>query len=132
MKETAQTDIVRIVEVLMGTAPYSASSLFGQCRQNSFGIDAQQLAFGAVRKPDGPRAGLNRSAAFAIELLSDGLGLRIDSRQREAGHRDPERAFAKSERAFRAGDVEIDGLCDFVRLGVDAVDLAVFQAEDPD
>ena len=73
-----------------------------------------------------------QEAILAHELLHDVLGHYVDSCEREARLRDPDKTFAESNSAIGAGYSELNGLRDFIRLRVYAVDLSILPAQRPD
>src|SRR6185312_17464731 len=80
------------------------TGLFGQCRENPLRIDPPDVAGADVGEPDPAEAGADRVAAFAVKLLRDLVGRRIDPRDRVLERRHPDRSFARRDLAAAAGD----------------------------
>src|SRR5579871_3005779 len=108
-------------------------SLFGEGGDHAFGIDAPDRTFTGVRQPNRAGRGGDGSGGVAEELLRYPLliGGGIDASERETGLGDPKKSITEGEIAGGVGNHEIDRLDDFVGLGIDALDLAFFLAENP-
>src|SRR4051812_4003687 len=108
-----------------------ADSLLGEGRNDSFGIEPPDGAGADVGQPDETKAGANRIAPLAVELLRDLVGRGIDAGNRVLERRRPHRSFSGRNLAAAAGDAGLDCGDDLVRLRVDARDRAVALVERP-
>src|SRR5262245_20923764 len=89
-----------------------------QRRFHAFGVDAPHVAGLEVRQPDRSETDADRVATFAVELLDDRVGGRIDARQRELEGGHPHRSCTDGDVAAAAGYADVDRGGHLVRLRI--------------
>ena len=103
----------------------------GERRLDAPGIDPPDGAGLEIRQPYRSEADPHRVAAFAMELLDDGVGGRIDPRQRKLERGHPDRSFADRDVAAGSGNADLDRRRHLVRFRIDARHAAVALIERP-